>query len=407
MDFTQSIEIVLKSEKTGLKTTIIPVVQKFLEKGNYSANSLISKFNRDEFSVLHDEVQHIVIGDIKNKDENNIDFINKVKYYVYTLDTYGELEQYSDDNELLYGSQYILPSAELFDIWENLYYESNIKENLLKYAHTMMEFSDKGVNYNIVTCNRVILLHGPPGTGKTSLSKALAQKLSIIMQDRYPQGIFIEIKTDCLFSKYFSESVKLVTRMFRKIHEVIENSNMLVCVLIDEVESLVHARDLCTDSDPSDSIKVVNAVLTQIDQLKKHPNVLIFCTSNMTNTIDVAFVDRADIKQYLGLPSMNATYKIYHSCLEELIKAQVIFCDKNIEDVQNINKNECMDEVSKKLLEICKKSEGLSARCLRKIPFIAHALFVCSKFVQINDFLDAMEKAIDREHAERSYFCKS
>lgn len=74
------------------------------------------------------------------------------------------------------------------------------------------------------------------------------------------------------------------------------------------------------DTDPSDSIKVVNAVLTQIDQLKRFPNVLVFATSNMTDTVDIAFVDRADIKQYLGLPTSKAIYKIYHSCLCELIK---------------------------------------------------------------------------------------
>lgn len=73
-------------------------------------------------------------------------------------------------------------------------------------------------------------------------------------------------------------------------------------------------------NEPSDAIRVVNAVLTQIDRIKRYPNVLILTTSNITDSIDLAFIDRADIKQYLGLPSATAIYKVYHSCIEELVK---------------------------------------------------------------------------------------
>ncbi|KAK2117458.1 hypothetical protein P7K49_004344 [Saguinus oedipus] len=52
----------------------------------------------------------------------------------------------------------------------------------------------------------------------------------------------------------------------------------------------------------------------------RHSNVVILTTSNITEKIDVAFVDRADIKQYIGLPSAAAIFKIYLSCLEELMK---------------------------------------------------------------------------------------
>lgn len=81
--------------------------------------------------------------------------------------------------------------------------------------------------------------------------------------------------------------------MFSKIQELIEDPDALVCVLIDEVESLTAARKAAmTGSEPSDAIRVVNSLLTQLDQIRRYPNVIILTTSNVTGAIDLAFVDR-------------------------------------------------------------------------------------------------------------------
>ncbi|CAH1959234.1 unnamed protein product [Acanthoscelides obtectus] len=306
------------------------------------------------------------------------------------------------------STQLSLPSPHLLSLWENLYYDNDIKQNLLNYARTMMEFGDRGVDGNVITCNKVILLHGPPGTGKTSLCKALAQKLTVRMQERFTSGLLIEINSHSLFSKWFSESGKLVNKMFTKIREVVENANLLVCVLIDEVESLARAREQCVSgAEPSDSIRVVNTLLTQIDEIRAHKNVLIFATSNMTETIDLAFVDRADIKQFLGLPAIPAIYKIYVTCLEELMKAQIIKGQPldHINVLQHGTEN--LSEETRHLLKICEQSKGLSGRSLRKVPFIAHALFLDHQHLTtLKEFLVAMEKAVHKEITERQFFNK-
>lgn len=49
-----------------------------------------------------------------------------------------------------------------------------------------------------------------------------------------------------------------------------------MCVLIDEVESLTAARRAAVaGSEPADAVRAVNALLTQLDALKRRPNVLV------------------------------------------------------------------------------------------------------------------------------------
>ncbi len=57
------------------------------------------------------------------------------------------------------------------------------------------------------------------------------------------------------------------------------------------MESLAAARSAASmGNEPSDAIRVVNAVLTQIDKLRHRNNVLLMATSNISQSIDVAFI---------------------------------------------------------------------------------------------------------------------
>jgi SpoVK/Ycf46/Vps4 family AAA+-type ATPase len=99
----------------------------------------------------------------------------------------------------------------------------------------------------------------------------------------------------------------------------------LCTVVIDEVESLTAARKSASaGTEPSDAIRVVNALLTQLDQLKRYSNVLVLTTSNVTEAIDGAFVDRADLKIFIGNPSAEGRYQILRTALQELNRAELV-----------------------------------------------------------------------------------
>ncbi|KAI5611992.1 pachytene checkpoint protein 2-like isoform X1 [Silurus asotus] len=404
------IEVQVKSQSTARRTEVRTHVMALLERHSLVMGSF--KWTEFDDDFLTQNVQSVAIVDVEEQAPLDLK-MSQLCIHIFSLNDDGPSTLNLDEEEALSAANHwLLPAAEFHGIWESLVYEEGIKTQLLDYVLTANLFSDKNIDSNLVAWNRVVLLHGPPGTGKTSLCKALAQKLSIRLSERYSYGQFVEINSHSLFSKWFSESGKLVTKMFQKIQELIDEKEALVFVLIDEVESLTAARNASqAGTEPSDAIRVVNSVLTQLDQIKRHPNVVILTTSNVTEKIDLAFVDRADIKQYIGLPSAKAIFNIYLSCLEELMKRQIIYPRQqllNLEELHTLDYIESeVTELSLHLQRIAEKSVGLSGRTLRKIPFLAHALYAKTAVMTVVRFLCAMDKAVAHQMREREKLVNS
>jgi hypothetical protein len=283
-----------------------------------------------------------------------------------------ELEPPGGDDEWTAACDSLpLPHKSLDGLWESLIFEASVKRNLLQYAQSSLLFSDKAVSSHIVNWNRILLLYGPPGTGKTSLCRALAHKLAIRMGNRFSGGTtLLEINSHALFSKWFSTSGKLVSKLFQLVRDMVQDEpNTLVCVLIDEVESLAASRGNL-GGDPSDAMRAVNSLLTSLDRLRSFPNVLVLATTNLTGSVDAAFVDRVDLKIHIGLPILEARYEIFRSCLHELQRAGIITSSGNhLSPFQFPSfraDKECI--ISALLWSCAEQAGGLSGRSLRRLP---------------------------------------
>ena len=65
-----------------------------------------------------------------------------------------------------------------------------------------------------------------------------------------------------------------------------EEPDTLVCVFVDEVETLTARREQSLGgSDPFDAMRAVNSLLTALDRLRHHHNVVVLCTSNLITAL--------------------------------------------------------------------------------------------------------------------------
>ncbi len=137
-----------------------------------------------------------------------------------------------------------LPSADLHNDWNSLIYDDALPARLLRYLVRMTSMmSQPGLNLATFNWNRLCLLHGPAGSGKSTLCRALAQKLSIRLGGVFARSNLVEINANAMLSKYFGESGKLILATFDGVTKMAEDRKSLICVVIDEVETIAGSRD--------------------------------------------------------------------------------------------------------------------------------------------------------------------
>ncbi len=324
---------------------------------------------------------------------------------------------------------YLCPCKKLSGLWESIHVAASTKQQLLSLAETAMVFATAGVDSTLVSGNRLILLYGEPGTGKTTLAKGLAQKLSIRHGEAFSGVELLNVNSHALCSKFFGESSSLVGKVFGAIRDKVgEDSTTLFLLAIDEVETICGSRAQALakgSNEPSDAVRIVNSVLTQLDSLRAFPNVLTIATSNVTDALDEAFLDRCDLKLYVGLPGAEGRYVILRSTLLELMRCEVVAPRVSLPErldllpsvggaaataanghgvgaTSSSGTNGTVGAlppaapVGQLLLRLVTVTDGTSGRALRKLPLLAHSLLSAPRHVTLGEFLVAMEEAVQQ-----------
>ena len=206
-----------------------------------------------------------------------------------------------------------LPDPELARLWDSIIVEGGIKERLLSQAVLNYTLRPK-VDRSALPLHGVMLLVGPPGTGKTSLARGLASTVASLLKG--PNFRLVEVDPHALTSSAMGKTQRAVGELFsQSIAEQAANGPTIV--LLDEVETLAADRTrMSLEANPVDIHRATDAVLVQLDSLaQSHPQLLFLATSNFPQAIDGAFTSRCDLVIEIPPPGPEATRQILRQCL--------------------------------------------------------------------------------------------
>ena len=216
---------------------------------------------------------------------------------------------------------------------------------------------------------RGILLHGPSGTGKTLLAKAVATE---------SEANFVSVRGPELLSKWVGESERGIREIFKRARQ-----SAPCVVFFDEIDSIAPIRGAGGETAVSE--RVVSQLLTELDGMENMHGVIVLAATNRADMIDPALLrpGRFDKIIQIPLPDLESRKSILKITAKEI----PIISDVNFD----------------KLAEL---TDGLSGADVASIANTAVSLVIHEFLDKHPDIKDVEKQSVDAkvtmEHFEKS-----
>ena len=133
---------------------------------------------------------------------------------------------------------------------------------------------------------RGILLHGPSGTGKTLLAKAVATQ---------SEANFVSVRGPELLSKWVGESERGIREIFKRARQ-----SAPCVVFFDEIDSIAPIRGAGGETAVTE--RVVSQLLTELDGMENMHGVVVLAATNRADMIDPALLRPGRFDKIIQIP---------------------------------------------------------------------------------------------------------
>ncbi len=220
-----------------------------------------------------------------------------------------------------------------------------------------------------------VLLHGPPGCGKTLIARAVANETS---------AHFIHISGPEVIHKFYGESEAHLRALFED-----ARTNAPSIVFVDEIDAIASKREEIR-GDQQVERRVVAQLLALMDGLKSRGEVVVIGATNIPNVLDPALrrPGRFDREIAISIPDKNARLEILHIH----IRGMPLAADVDLERIAGITHG----FVGADLEALAREAAMITLRkIMPKIEFEADNIpyeLLLELEVTMDDFLNALKE---------------